>query len=315
MKIALITPAAPRTRLGNRNTAMRWARMLRELGHDVRVEQQWNGAPSDAMIALHARRSHESILRYADQCPRRPLVVTLTGTDLYRDIRSDATAQLSLKLATRLIVLHELGATDLPARHRAKTRVVFQSAVATRRRPPLASRFEVVVCGHLRQEKDPFRAAAALHYLPRASRIRITHLGGALAPDMAEEARRWMAADRRYRWLGELAHWRALQILARSPLMVISSFMEGGANVVCEALAARTPVIASRIAGNIGMLGRDYGGYYPVGDERALARALWRAESDPLYYRQLKRSCGARRALVTPRHEQQALRALLAELD
>jgi glycosyltransferase involved in cell wall biosynthesis len=170
-----------------------------------------------------------------------------------------------------------------------------------------------VVCGHLRGEKDPFRAAAPLSYLPRTSRIRVTHLGGALAPDMAEQARMWMARDRRYRWLGELPHWRTMQILARSPLMTISSLMEGGANVVCEALAARTPVIASRIPGNVGMLGRDYGGYYPVGDERALARALWRAESSPAFYHELQRACTARRALVTPRHEQQALRALLAE--
>ncbi|HSQ03425.1 MAG TPA: selenoneine biosynthesis selenosugar synthase SenB [Burkholderiales bacterium] len=315
MKIVLITPAPPHTRLGNRNTAIRWAHMLRDLGHQVEIGQQWDGAPCDLMIALHARRSHESILRYSERFPRRPLIVTLTGTDLYRDIRSDAAARLSLKLATRLIVLHELGAADLPARHRMKTRVVVQSAEPVRRLPPLASCFEVVVCGHLRQEKDPFRAAAALHHLPAASRIRVTHLGGALTPEMADEARRWMAADRRYRWLGELAHWRALQILARSPLMVISSVMEGGANVVCEALAARTPIIASRVAGNVGMLGRDYGGYYPVGNESALARTLWHAESDPVFYRQLQKSCAARRALVTPSHERQALRAVLAEFD
>ncbi len=313
MNIALITPAAPRTRLGNRNTAVRWSRLLRGLGHQVRLEQHWSGTPAAVMIALHARRSHDSVLRYAERWPQRPLVVTLTGTDLYRDIRNDATAQLSLEFATRLIVLHELGAAALPSRHRGKTRIVFQSASAAARRPPLASCFEVVVCGHLRSEKDPFRAAAALEHLPGTSRIRVTHLGGALHPDMAQEARSWMAREPRYRWLGERAHWQTMRILARSPLMVISSVMEGGANVVCEALAARTPVVASRIPGNVGMLGRDYPGYYPLSNERRLARILSRAETDAIFYDALRRGCDARRALVTPRHEQQALAAVLRE--
>jgi glycosyltransferase involved in cell wall biosynthesis len=131
---------------------------------------------------------------------------------------------------------------------------------------------------------------------------------------MAKEAQRWMKREPRYRWLGELPRARAVRVLARSRLMVISSRMEGGANVVCEALACGVPVIASRVRGNVGMLGRDYPGYYPVADEHALARLLLRAERDPSYYAALARSCAARAPLVTPERERASLERLLAEV-
>jgi putative glycosyltransferase (TIGR04348 family) len=315
MKIALITPARPAARSGNRNTAVRWAQLLREHGHAVSVQMSWNGTPADLMIALHARRSHDSIARFAAAHPARPLVLALTGTDLYRDIRFDADAKRSLRLATRMIVLQEAGLAELAPALRKKTRVIYQSTRPVNRVPPLKSCFEVCISGHLREEKDPFRLAAALEYLPPQSRIRVTHMGAAMSAKMAVAARGWMAREPRYRWRGELPHWLALHRLARSRLMVISSRMEGGANVVTEALAARVPIIASRIPGNIGMLGADYAGYYPLGDERALARLLWRAESDPEFYRKLKRQCAARRCLVSRKREKQGLKQLLAELD
>lgn len=314
MKILIVTPAGAHSRYGNRNTAARWATLLRRLGHHVTIQMTWNGAAADIMIALHARRSHDSIRRFSGTYPDVPLIVALTGTDLYRDIRFDADARESMRLATRLIVLQDMGLNELTPALRAKTRVIYQSARAVARPPSLKSCFEIAVSGHLREEKDPFRAAAALTHLPAASRIRVTHLGGAMTREMAREARQWMAAEPRYRWRGELAHWKSLRLMARSRLIVISSRMEGGANVVSEALAAGVPVIASKIPGNIGMLGTDYAGYYPLEDEKALAQLLWRAESDPAFYRRLRKHCAARRHLVRPQQEQRALKKLLAEL-
>lgn len=313
MRISLVTPAPARSRNGNRNTASRWAAFLRELGHKVEIEQAWSGARADLMIALHARRSHASIAAYAGVFPDRPLVVALTGTDLYRDIEVDASARQSLELATRLVVLQELGVKELPLRLRPRVRTIYQSARPIARPRPLASCFEVVVSGHLREEKDPFRAAAALSRLPVQSRVRVTHIGGALTPAFAAEARRWMTREPRYRWLGELPRARAFRVLARSRVMVISSYMEGGANVVSEALAAGVPVIASRIRGNVGMLGTPYPGYFPAGDDLTLARLISRAERDSAYLETLGRLCHTRAALVTPRRERDALQALIAD--
>lgn len=311
MKIALVTPAAVRSRYGNRNTAVRWARMLRELGHRAMIQQSWNGRSADLLLALHARRSHDSIVRYAERHPERPLVVVLTGTDLYRDIRDDVNAQESLELATRLVVLQDMGLPELPLRLRRKTVVIHQSCEPLRRQKPIQSCFEIVVSGHLREEKDPFRGAEALAYLPAESRIRITHIGGARDPAMAATARRWMKREPRYQWLDELARPQALATLARARAMLISSRMEGGANVVSEALTARVPVIASHIPGNIGLLGKRYSGYYPAGDARSLASLLHRIETDADFLADLRRQCAERRKLISAAGEKRALRHLL----
>jgi putative glycosyltransferase (TIGR04348 family) len=315
MNIVLITPAGARSRYGNRGTAVRWARMLRQLGHRVRIQVCWDDKDADAMIALHARRSHDSIKRYATAHPTSPLVLTLTGTDLYRDIRCDTDAQESMRLATRMIVLQDMGLRELAPKLRRKTRVVYQSAQSFKSQQSLQSCFEVIVSGHLRMEKDPFRAAAALAHLPNESRIRITHVGGAMSPEMEREARVWMKKEPRYRWLGEVTHGRAMQLLARAQVMVISSRMEGGANVVCEALAVGTPVIASRVSGNIGMLGANYAGYYSLADERALAKLLWRAESDAGYLAQLRQQCRQRKPLMSAMNERRALKRVLDEIS
>lgn len=314
MKIALITPAAANSRYGNRNTAVRWAQLLRELGHQVGVQQHWNGRSADLLLALHARRSHDSIARFAERYPERPLILALTGTDLYRDIHSDANAQESLELATRMVVLQDMGLRELAPRLRRKTRVIYQSCVPIQHLPPLKSSFEIVISGHLREEKDPFCGAAALGYLPAGSRIRITHIGGARDPALAAEAQRWMKREPRYVWLGELARPRALAALARARAMLLSSRMEGGANVISEALTARVPVIASDISGNVGMLGRSYRGYYPVSDARALAKLLDKIETQPEFLAALRAQCMERRKLISATQEKRGLRMLLAGL-
>jgi putative glycosyltransferase (TIGR04348 family) len=280
----------------------------------VSIQVSWDEAPADLMIALHARRSHDSLMRFRTAFRGRPLILVLTGTDLYRDIHSDDVARHSLREADRLVVLQDMGLCELATALRSKARVIYQSAPAALTRTPLKSHFEIVVSGHLREEKDPFRAVMALRLLPAASAIRITHIGGAMSGTMAREARAWARREPRYRWIGERTHAEALRILARSRLMVISSRMEGGANVVSEALAARVPILASRISGNVGMLGRGYAGYFPMGDERALADLMLRAEADAAFLRRLQRQVAARGKLVERDREKKALARLLREV-
>ncbi|MCZ7563236.1 MAG: TIGR04348 family glycosyltransferase [Burkholderiales bacterium] len=306
-RIAIVTPARAGTRTGNRHTAVRWARLLRAAGHAVTVATEWRGERCDALVALHARRSHASIARFRAARPDAALVLALTGTDLYRDLAISAEARASLELATRLVVLQEDGRRILPRRYRARTHVVYQSAAEGPPRAPPRRRFRVVVVGHLREEKDPFRAADALAHLPERDDVEVVQVGEAMSTAMAREAAARAAREPRYRWTGGTPHARALAWIARSHLLVVSSVMEGGANVIAEAARIGTPVLASRISGNLGMLGRGYPGYFPLGEAAALARLVRRAADDPAYYARLARATRARRALFHPRAEQRAL--------
>jgi putative glycosyltransferase (TIGR04348 family) len=306
----------PGVETGNRVTARRWARLLRELGHQVAVQPEYDGRSADVLVALHARKSFPSIERFRREQPGRPAVVALTGTDLYRDIRTSANARKALETADRLVLLQAEGLRSLPAAARPKARVIHQSATRPRGRfAPRKDAFEVVVLGHLRPVKDPLRAAAAARLRPISSRLRVLHVGAALTTRAAAAARREQASNPRYQWLGPLPRWRALRVLARARALVLSSEMEGGANVVSEALACSVPILSSRIAGSIGLLGLDHPGYFEVGDTQGLAALLARAEDDPAFLAELRRHGRSHAALASPARERASWRRLLGELS
>ena len=322
MRIQIICPAPPGTLYGNRITALRWAGILKGLGHRVRIALVYEGEPCDLLIALHARRSADAVFRFRDCYPERPLIVALTGTDLYRDLRRNRRARRVLELATRLVVFQPLALKKLPPRLRRKTRIIYQSVERTKRParedarrgvPSRADFFDVVVAGHLRKVKDPFRAALASRCLPASSRIRVLQAGTAMEPAMARRARAEERGNLRYRWLGGLSRAKARRLMASSRLLVLSSFMEGGANVISEALVDHLPVLASRIPGSVGLLGAGYPGYFPVGDTKALARLLRRAETDRQFYARLKSWCSERAPLFRPARERAGWKNLLAE--
>lgn len=314
MKIAIAVPPSAVPRSGNRHTAARWRTFLRGLGHRVRVHTEWNGGADDVLLALHAYKSYPSIAEFRQQRPDAPLVLALTGTDLYRDIREHAEGRRALEMATRVIVLQEAGLKELSPALRRKATVVYQSSDVRLRQKPVRSCFRVAVIGHLRAEKDPFRAVRALQRLDPAAPIEVVQIGGSLDAVMRDEAQRWSARESRFRWIGSVSHGAAMRWLASSHVLVVSSVMEGGANVICEAARIGVPVLASRIPGNIGMLGRDYPGYFPLFDDKALARLIERCRTDASFYGRLRRALGRRRERFAPRAERAALAAALQGL-
>ena len=316
VKIQLVTPAPLRLNNGNKITAVRWSRILRGLGHRVDVVQHYAGTFCDVLIALHARRSYNSIIRFHELHAELPVVVVLTGTDIYKDIQSDPDTQHSVKIATRLIVLQKQALTELPRQAHAKTRVIYQSAEPYKGQAPKKTKpFKVCVIGHLRAEKDPLRAALAARHIPGFSNLEVLHVGKALDPALGKQAQAEAATNPRYSWVGELPYWMTRRVLARSHLVAITSHLEGSSNVLSEALASSVPVIASRIPGIIGTLGKDYPGYYPAGDTMALAELLLRAEYDRDFYRSLKRACERAAPLVQPQREIASWKLMLRELE
>jgi putative glycosyltransferase (TIGR04348 family) len=311
--VCIVTPASREDNTGNWHTAARWACFLRP-GHRVHVVQQWDGEPCDVLIALHARRSADSIAAYRKECPQGALAVVLTGTDLYRDLPASREAQRSLALADRLVVLQELGVQSVPAQYRSKTTVIFQSARKLKRGARRRRTFDVAVVGHLREEKDPRLAMHAALCLPADSPVRMLHAGAAIDSRYAAAARRTEERTPRYQWLGELPRARARQLMRHAALLFHPSRIEGGAQVVLEAIRSGTPVIVSDADGNLGMVGRGYPGVFPVGAVRAATKLIERASTDRAFLRRLASACRARAWLFDPKVERAAVRDLVRGL-
>lgn len=314
--VVIASPALASANNGNWQTASRWARMLAS-DFQVRIVAAWDGEDCAVLIALHARRSAPSVAAFAQAHPTRALVVVLTGTDLYRDIHSDAIAQRSLVLATHLVTLQDQGPAELPAALRRKCQVIYQSA---RRLVPAAKPREVlrlIQVGHLRDEKDPLTYLRAAERLAGRGDIRFEHVGDGLDPVLAAAAAATQARCPRYRWLGALPHAATRQRIKHAHLLVNSSRMEGGAHVVLEAAQSGTAVLASRIAGNVGMLGTAYQGYFEIGDDAALAALIERARDDerardePAFLARLQAQTAARAPLFEPGEERRRLLHLL----
>lgn len=321
-----MSPALADSNNGNWQTARRWQQFLSDQ-FNVRIVKHWEESPATAndaaMIALHARRSADSIAAWAqnrgtDAQGSPGLILALTGTDLYRDIESDETAQKSLELAQHLIVLQEKGVEKLSEDMQAKTTVIFQSTTTRKTLTKAKRRLKVVMVGHLRDEKMPQTLMEAAVLLRGYGDIFIDHIGGPLDPELAQAAEETMQACPNYRWLGNQPHGATRTRIQRAHVLVHASKMEGGAHVIMEAVCSGTPVVASYIDGNIGMLGAGYPGYFPLGNSHALANVLTQLQEDivnpkPLppgkssLYTKLKNQCAERAKLFASENEQNQL--------
>ena len=316
--VTISTPYLADANNGNWRTAHRWQTLLsRDFKIDIQNEFSAKNAGAvdpDLLVALHARRSAGIIRQFRNDNPDKPIIVVLTGTDLYKDLPDNTEALASLQIADALIVLQEDAIRHIPLQYRQKTHIVFQSAKPLTPAIKIKGKLNCVAVGHLRAEKDPATILQSFTYLPAESPIHVLHIGAALDAALEAAARAKMAEDARYHWAGALSHGLTRAAIKRAHVLVHPSIMEGGANVIVEAIVSGTPVLASKMSGNVGMLGHAYPGYFPVGDASALAALLEKCLHDANFLLRLNIACQARAKLFLPATERDALKRILNSL-
>lgn len=315
MKIRFLEAASVNIRNGNVVTSERWRAIFESLGHRVDIYSADDGQQCDLLVVFNAYTNRQAIRDAWKRGVAGRIVICLTGTDLYRDLQEDPAAQDVLYLADRLVVLQPMGIPALPEALHGRTMVVFQSAVAPAK---AVSRnedaFDVCCIAHLRDVKDPLRTARAARLLPSDSRIRVVHVGKALSAEYEWEVTREVAENPRFCWLGERSGAQTADLLFGSRLLVVTSLLEGGANVVSEAVVSGVPVIGTDIPCLRGLLGDDYPGLFPVGDTGRLAELLYRAEQDSCFYDLLQARCRRESYKFDPKREKDSLRILLERM-
>ncbi|MEO6597160.1 MAG: selenoneine biosynthesis selenosugar synthase SenB [Planctomycetota bacterium] len=314
LRVAIVTPAARGSRSGNRITALRWAGHLRRLGAHVRVLEAWQGQACDLLVAVHAVKTAESVHAAAAALPHLRVVVLLAGTDVYPRFAPDPAAAAALQRADALIALQPRCADVLPPELRAKVHTIVQSATAVPTPRPAAP-FRFCVLAHLRPVKDPLLPVQALAHVPVQVPVELVLAGRALTPELATAATVATAAEPRARWVGELRRRAAQTLLGSSHICIVPSSAEGGANVVSEAIAAGTPILATAIPGNLGLLGDDWPGSFSVGDARGLGVLMSRTATEPAFYQNMVKRTLALQPMVDPRHELREWRDLLTQLS
>ena len=313
--IAIVTPAARGSLSGNRVSALRYARLLRGLGCKPRVLDEWRGEKADLLIVLNAQRCSASVLRARKARPGMPIVVVVTGTDVYCHLGTSRRMSQALEIADRVVGLQSDSVRVLPVRFAAKSRAILQSYDGPRfKRRTSAAHFDFLVLGHLRPEKDPFRAALAARRLPANSRVRVRHAGKALSPAMEKRAQKESAANPRYRWIGALPRRAALEMLAKAQALILSSRIEGGPGVFSEALALGVPILASRIPASESILSPRHPGLFTLGSTAELAALMRRVELEPRFCARLATASRKLAPRFEPAREQRAWRTLLGEL-
>lgn len=316
--VLIVSPYAAAANNGNVRTAQRWASLIAPRYRAVvRTPEDTtdDGVDAALLIALHARRSHPAVRSWRQRTPDRPVVVVLTGTDLYHDVPlHDSAALSSLEIADRLVVLQGRGIDAMPERFRAKATAVYQSAPALPTYARSPKRLRVLFVGHLREEKDPFTFIRAAAHFRNRHDVEFALIGGIRDAALEAPTRDLLQAAPNVRMLGMQPHRVTRERIRRAHLLVVPSRMEGGANVVVEAITAGTPVLASDCDGNLGMLPHGYPGIFPVRDHDGLAHLVARCRTEPAFYDTLRRQCAAHARLFSPEAEQRALYGVIDAL-
>ncbi|MFC5050629.1 glycosyltransferase [Rubritalea spongiae] len=279
----LVSSAYPLTSpKGNTITAKRIVQLLNDAGHLAEAIHTDMPPQADAMIALHATKTLITSQRFKVCSPQGKLIIYLTGTDLYKDLPDNKPEFFeALELADYLVVSQKASLASVPSKYRPKARFVPASVLLPPEHPcPPPPENSVLLAAHLRPVKNPFLINKALTLLPQLQLHAFT-LGAALDPQMAEQANHWQTIDRRFQWLNTLPYPETLSWMRQVDFTINTSHSEGGSNAVAESIALGTPVLASRIEGNLGLLEDNYLGYFEPDSPQSLADLLALALSDP----------------------------------
>ncbi|MEC8253472.1 MAG: glycosyltransferase [Planctomycetota bacterium] len=312
LEIAIVTPAPRGSRGGNRATALRWAGLLRQLGHRPRLCQEWRDQPCDVLITVHAVKTAAAVRAARRARPALPILTLLSGTDIYGDGGPSDEALATLTDADRIITLQHLARATLPPEMWPRTRTMVQSATAVA--SPRDESFTACVLAHLRPVKAPLIAVRALASLGDDTPLTLTLAGERLDEGYSDEVKQAIESEPRAVFLGPQTRRESKALLARSTVCVVPSLAEGGANVVSEAIAAGTPVLCSAVPGNLGLLGERWPGAFAAGDVAACAAALRRAATDRPFLDDLRARTRSLQPMVAPATERAAWRALLREV-
>ncbi len=312
MKITIARPQVGNVHTGNQSTTDQWTEILRSQGHEIGFDLD---RESDLLVALHAVKSREAILHYRQIGATGRIILALTGTDIYPEPEPDAIE--SMRIADALVVLQHKALAKIPDAYHKKTRVIIQSVrrtsdfvAAAKQRDP----FVILVAGHLRDVKDPMRAAIAARNLPPHSKVVIRHAGAILEKKYQEMVAAEEAANPRYEYLGPLKQEDLHRLIRESQATALTSLSEGGPRILGESIVQGTPVIASNIDGVTGLIGDEYPGLFPVGDTGSLTERLLKLEQDSAYRALLETETKRLADVFDPAQEHAAWKALIRNL-
>ena len=308
MRVLVTTPYGLDSLQGNTVSAKRIVSLLHEAGLDSEVVSDGSSfADADVLIALHARKSAHFIDAFLHANPEGKVLLYLTGTDLYSDIpKGCVISDNSMKQADALVVSQEASFHSVPEKYQSKISVIYTSIQLPKHELYASDNgVSIFSCiGHLRAVKQPFMAVNALQLLDDEVQLKL--LGDVVDEGLDKVAQDWQDKDHRFQWLGSLPHADTMQWMKNSLVTLNTSVMEGGANSVGESIVLGVPVLASRIEGNIGMLGADYDGYFsaePADGVQELADLMQRVLHDKAFLKHLQRQAQERSTKFTRENE------------
>ncbi len=307
MRVLVTTPYGIDSLQGNTITAKRIVSLLQESDLDAKVVSDGDDfSDADVLLALHARKSAHFIDEFLRLNSEGKVILYLTGTDLYADIpRGCPISARSMQLVDALVVSQDASLHSVPEQYRSKALAIYTSIQLPECELNSANEgVPIFSCiGHLRAVKQPFMAVKALQLL--GAEVQLKLLGNVVDEGMDDVVRDWQEKDHRFQWLGGVSHEEAIQWSNRSLITLNTSLMEGGANSIGESIVLGVPVLASRVEGNIGMLGGDYAGYFSVDSEQELADLMQRVLHDKVFLEHLRQQVKVRSVMFTRENEKQ----------